>query len=546
MCIKLPARTLTTTTTILVLLAAVAFTAALAKRAPVPLPLVLIAVGAGLSLVPVLERVEIEPHVFFLLLIPPLLFADGWLMPKRELVEVLRPVLLLAFGLVLMTVLGIGWLIHLLMPSIPLAAAFALGAIVSPTDATATNAMVARVGLPPRVTHILSGESLINDASGLVAFRFALAALATGTFSWWQAAGTLAVVAIGGTAIGIAIAAIVHGARIKLRRFGGDDPHAQTVLSVLTPFAAYLAAESVHASGILAVVAAGLFAGWTDFRNADAATRQHAWEVWAMLLFAFNGLAFLLLGLTLSHALATLEASDWPRYLGYALALWAALTVLRLLWVFPSAYLPQIFARRASAGGRLADPREVFLVGWAGLRGSVTMAAALSIPATLAAGDPFPARHLIIFLAGTTIVLTLVLNGLTLPLIARALGVKADHGAERDRRIAEIAIAQAGTAALQRELATLSRSEELGQARELIARYTRRAERLAANAARANAFAHTQEIERKLTLLALDAERKELYALRDAGTINDQTLREIETRLDGIEMAALGATRAAH
>ncbi len=537
---------MTATTTILVLLAAVAFTAALARRTPVPLPLLLIVVGAGMSFAPGLERVEIEPHVFFLLFIPPLLFADGWLMPKRELFEVLRPVLLLAFGLVLMTVLGIGWMIHLMIPSIPLAAAFALGAIVSPTDATATNAMVTRLGLPPRVTQILDGESLINDASGLVAFRFALAALATGTFSWWQAAGTLAVVAHGGTAIGIAIAALVHGVRIRLRRYGGDDPHAQTVLSILTPFAAYLAAESVHASGILAVVAAGLFAGWNDFRNADAATRQHAWEVWGMLLFAFNGLAFLLLGLTLAHALAALETSEWPRYLAYALALWAALTALRLLWVFPSAYLPRVLARRASARGRLADPRHVFLVGWAGLRGSVTMAAALSIPATLAMDEPFPARHLIIFLAGTTIVLTLVLNGLTLPIIARALGVRADRGAARDLRIAEIAIVHAGTAALQRELGTLSRAEELAQARELIAQYTRRAERLSANAARASAFEQTQDIERRLTLLALDAERRELYALRDAGTINDQTLREIETRLDGIEMAALGATRAAH
>ena len=532
--------------TILVLLAAVAFTAALTRRAPVPLPLVLIAVGAGMSFIPGLERVEIEPHVFFLLFIPPLLFADGWLMPKRELFEVMRPVLLLAFGLVLMTVLGIGWLIHVLIPAVPLAAAFALGAIVSPTDATATNAMVARVGLPPRVTHILNGESLINDASGLVAVRFALAALATGTFSWLQAAGTLLVVALGGAAIGIAIAALVHAARLRLRHFNGDDPHVQTVLSVLTPFAAYAAAESVHASGILAVVAAGLFAGWTDFRNADAATRQHAWEVWAMLLFAFNGLAFLLLGLTLSHAMAALDASEWPRYLAFALALWAALTLLRLVWVFPSAYLPQVFARRASASGRLADPRQVFLVGWAGLRGSVTMAAALSIPATLATGEPFPARHLMIFLAGTTIVLTLVLNGLTLPWIARALGVKSDRSADRDRRIAEVAIVQAGTAALQREIATLSRPEELAQARELLAHYSRRAERLASSAARASAFDETQATERKLVLLALQAERTALYALRDAGTINDETLREIETRLDGIEITAAGVARGAH
>ena len=535
---------MTTTTTILVLLAAVALTAALGRRLPVPQPLLLIAVGAAMSFLPGLERIEIEPEVFFVLFIPPLLFADGWLIPKRELAAVMRPVLLLAFGLVLMTVLGIGWLIHLLIPGIPLAAAFALGAIVSPTDATATNAMVSRLGLPPRVTHILSGESLINDASGLVAFRFALAALATGTFSWWQAAGTLAMVALGGTLIGVAIAWVVHALRTRLHDYGGHDPYAQTVLSVLTPFAAYLAAESVHASGILAVVAAGLFAGWNDFRKADAATRQHAWEVWAMLLFAFNGLAFLLLGLTLSHAVVELHPTAWPRYVGYAFTLWAALTVLRLLWVFPSAYLPQAWSRRARDKRR--DARQVFLVGWAGLRGSVTMAAALSIPATLAGGEAFPARDLIVFLAASTIVLTLVINGLSLPLLARAMGVGHDQTADRDRRVAEIAVAHAGTLALERELANLARPEELAQAHELIASYKRRAERFTANAARAAAFADTQAVERRLLLVALEAERRELYALRDAGTINDDTLRAIETRLDSIEMTASGAARTAH
>ena len=258
---------MTTVTTVLVLLAVLALTAALAKRVPIPLPLLLIASGVAMSFVPGLERVDIDPEVFFVLFIPPLLFADGWTIPKRELLGVLRPVMLLAFGLVLITVLSVGWMVHWLIPSIPIAAAFALGAIVSPTDAVATNAMVGRIGLPPLVAHILNGESLINDASGLVAFRFAIVALATGTFSWWGAAGSLALVSVGGAVIGVAVAWLVGAIRTNLRNYCADDPSVQTVLSVLTPFAAYLAAEAAHVSGILAVVAAGLYAGWNEWRR---------------------------------------------------------------------------------------------------------------------------------------------------------------------------------------------------------------------------------------------------------------------------------------
>jgi monovalent cation/hydrogen antiporter len=536
---------MTTVTTVLVLLAVLALTAALGKRVPIPLPLLLIASGVAISFAPGFERVEIEPEVFFVLFIPPLLFADGWTIPKRELLGVLRPVMLLAFGLVLITVLSVGWMVHLLIPTIPLAAAFALGAIVSPTDAVATNAMVGRIGLPPRVTHILNGESLINDASGLVAFRFAIVALATGTFSWLSATGALALVSVGGVVIGVAIAWFVGAIRMSLRNYCADDPSVQTVLSVLTPFAAYLAAESVHASGILAVVAAGLYAGWNDFRTLDAATRQHAWEVWDMLLFAFNGLVFLLLGITVSHALSAFGAENWRIHVTYALLLWAALTVMRVIWVYPAAYLPHWLSPRIRDREGPRDPRDVFLVGWAGLRGSVTMAAALSIPVTLSGGEPFPGRELLIFLAASTIVLTLVLNGLTLPLLVRAFGVRLDRTAERDRRIAEIAIAQAGTAAIQRELSKLSRPEEVARARDLLAAYARRADRHTANAERAVALAVAQATEQRLLVLGLEAERRELYALRDAGTINDETLREIETRLDSAEMHATGAVRGA-
>ena len=537
---------MSTVTTILVLLTALALTAALGKRVAVPLPLLLITAGVGISFVPGFERVDIDPEVFFLLFIPPLLFADGWLIPKREFSRVLRPVLLLAFGLVFMTIFGIGLLMHWLIPALPLAAAFALAAIVSPTDALATSAMVGTAGLPGRATHILKGESLINDASGLVGFRFALAALATGTYSATEIAFDLVLVATGGALVGLAIAWLIGQVRAALRNACADDPSVQTVLSILTPFAAYLAAEHFELSGILAVVVAGLYAGWNDFRILDARTRQHAREVWSMLLFAFNGLVFILLGVALIHAFSVFGRQDWQRHVFYALTLWAALTALRLMWVFPSAYLPQWLSPRIREREGLRDPRYVFLVGWAGLRGSVTMAAALSIPVTLASGALFPERQVIVFLAASTIVLTLVINGLSLPLFVRAFGVTRDRGADRDRRAAEIAIAIAGSAAIERSLSTLGRPEEIAHARDLLAAYSRRTDRHTANAARAIALSDAQASERRLVLLGLEAERRELYALLDAGTINDETLREIETRLDSAEMHVTGAAQSAH
>jgi CPA1 family monovalent cation:H+ antiporter len=452
-------------------------------------------------------------------------------------------VLLHAFGLVLFTVVGVGYLLHWMIPALPLAACFALGAIVSPTDAVATAAMVGRVGLPARAATVLNGESLINDASGLVAFRFAIAALATGAFSLPSAVLDLVLVAAGGAAAGLAIAWAIERVRVGLRSYCADDPSVQTVLSLLTPFAAYLVADRFGLSGIFAVVVAGLYAGWNDFRMLDAATRQHAWEVWGMLLFAFNGFVFLLLGISLAHVIGTIDPASRSAYAAYALVLWALLTVLRLVWVFPATYVPQWISRRIREREGIRDPRNVFVVGWAGLRGSVTMAAALSIPTVLPGGEPFPHRDLLIFLAAATIVLSLVLNGLTLPLLVRGLGLTRDGTADRERRAAEIAIAQAATSAISRELPKLARTDEIAPARDLLAKYARRLERHTANAERAATLAGTQATERRLTLLGLAAERDELYALRDAGTINDETLREIEARLDAAEMYAAGALR---
>ncbi|MFO1395783.1 MAG: Na+/H+ antiporter [Burkholderiales bacterium] len=530
---------------ILALILAVTLVAALARAVPVPLPLLLIAAGVVLSAAPSFSRVHIDPETFFVLFIPPLLFADGWLMPRRDFKTVLRPVLLLAFGLVLATVVVVGYALHALIPSLPLAAAFALGAIVSPTDAVATAAMTERLPLPSRVTLILNGESLINDASGLVAFKFAVAALATGAFSLWEAGGQLVIVAAGGGAIGLAIAFLVGRMRRSLHCVGGEMPTVQTLLSLLTPFAAYLAAEHVGASGILAVVASGLLSGFIDARRMSVTTRQHAWQVWLMVLFVFNGLVFLLLGLSLPPAIQALAPTQsWLDLALHAGALWAIVTAIRLLWVYPGTYLPPLLFASVRASEPPRDPRAVFVIGWAGLRGSVTMAAALSLPVALPTGAPFPGREEIVFLSATTILLTLLINGLTLPPLIRWLRLRGDGAAGRELRAAEIALAQAAAARLSRELPHLATAEEREFAQRLIGDYEGRIALHTANERRRDELAQVADGHRRIVLLALEAERGELASLRDQDVINDETARAIEPRIDHAELYATNATAA--
>jgi len=528
----------------LFLLLAVAATGALARWVPVPAPLLLVGAGIVLSFLPFLSDLHIEPAIFFALFIPPLLFADGWLMPKRDFMSVLRPVLMLAFGLVFLTVVAIGYLIHWLIPSLPLAAAFALGAIVSPTDAVATAATTERLPVPSAVTNILNGESLINDASGLVAFKFAAAAAATGAFSFMEAAQEFILLAGGGFVAGLAVAFLIGALRVRLRRISVDAPTIQTILSLLTPYAAYLAAESLHTSGILSVVAAGLYAGSHDSHHISLATRRHANEVWTMLLYAFNGLVFLLLGVELPAVIHRMIGTPWQELSLYAVVLWAALNLVRLAWVYPGANLRPLLFEKVRRREGFPNPREVFIVGWAGLRGSVTMAAALSIPLMTAAGAPFPGRDLLIFLAASTILLTLIINGLTLPLFIRYLGVHGDGAAEREERAARIALAHAGSSTLREAMARLKRAEEVALAQRLVENYERLLNRLSANAARRADLDALAEAERRLMFAALRAERAELLEMRDAGVINDETMRAIEEEIDDTESSlSPGAAR---
>ena len=518
----------------LVLLLVTALGGALVRWVRIGLPIFLVIVGAAASLLPGLDRLSIDPEVFLLLFIPPLLFADARSLPRRDLIRVLQPVLLLALGLVVLTVLVVGYVMHWLVPAMPLAVAFTLGAIVTPTDAVATVATTAGLPLPHRVAHIINAESLLNDATGLVAFKLAVAAAAaaasvTGT----DVAINFVVLSGGGVAVGLVVEWLGRQLRERLIDAGADDPVLQTLLAVLIPYAAYLAAEALHVSGVLAVVIAGLWAGGKEVRGLSAEGRRHAREVWRMIGYVFNGLVFVLLGLQLRHMMAAVAHHEvhWLAFLAFTL--WLVVMLLRLAWVWASAHVRFLlhWGWAGPSGG--PDPRRMFLVGWAAVRGSITLATALSLPLLTQSGTAFAQRELVVFLAATTIMLTLALNGIPLPWLIRKLHPPSDAVGLPEENAARVELARAGIAAVT---PALSDPRTRRYAEDLIHRYEGKialresapgvAEDKAARIARA----------RHLRLVGIQAERECLYRLHAKNAINDETLLTIEQELDEREM----------
>lgn len=411
---------------VLGLLVAVAVLALVARRLHVPYPIVLVIGGLALALAPGLPAVRLAPDVVFLVFLPPLVYAAGWFTSVRDFKANLRPIGLLSIGLVLATTVGIAVVAHTLVPSLPWAAAFALGAIVSPTDAVAASAIFARLGAPRRIAAILEGESLVNDATGLIAYRYALAAVVVGGFSLWEAGMQFVLSGVGGVAIGLALAWLLGQLQRRL-----EDPVIEITLSFLVPYGIYLAAEQAHVSGVLAVAVAGIYAGWRSPETFSATTRVQALAVWGTMLFVLNGLVFVLIGLQLPEILSGLAGWSPAQLVAYAALISLGVIAIRFLWVFPATYLPRFLSRRLRRRDPYPGWRNVVVVAWTGMRGVVSLAAALSLPLTVAGGGPFPGRDLILFLTFSVILATLVVQGLSLPPLMRWLGVGDDGEAVR-------------------------------------------------------------------------------------------------------------------
>ncbi|WP_291991065.1 Na+/H+ antiporter [Candidatus Accumulibacter sp. ACC007] len=523
----------------LLLLLAIAVGGALVHWTPLPLPILLVVVGVVASFLPGLGSVEVDPELFLLLFIPPILFADAWVLPRRDFVHTLKPVLLLALGLVVLTVVVVGYVMHWLIPAMPLAVAFTLGAIVSPTDAVATVATTQLLPLPARIVHIVNAESLLNDASGLVAFKLAVAAAATGLFSSTAVAGNFVHLAGGGIIIGIAVEWVGRELRQRLIRLHAGDPVLQTLLTILIPYGAYLAAEALHVSGILAVVAAGLWASGQEVKGLTADARQHAREVWRMLSYVLNGVVFVLLGLQLRRMLSGVDDFAPLDLVLYALVLWALLMALRIAWVWTSAHLRYRLSWGWTGSTMGPDPKRLLLVSWAAVRGSITLATALSIPTVVAAGTPFPERDLVVFLAAATIILTLAFNGVPLPWLIRKLALNSDEDSPNEERTARAEIARAALAAVADVASELTDREDIAFVEQLLSRYRGKLELHEGDPGHASLRATHIALRRRLRLAAISAERQRLHELHAVDAINDETLRIIEAELDERELVSM-------
>ncbi|KQN51455.1 sodium:proton antiporter [Pseudomonas sp. Leaf48] len=538
--------------TVLILLMLVGVSRLIGRVVPLPLPLVQIAAGALLAWPTLGLHVALDPELFLFLFLPPLLFSDGWRMPKREFWRLRGPILTLAVGLVLFTVVGAGYFIHWLLPSIPLPVAFALAAVLSPTDAVAVSA-ISQNRLPTPLMHMLQGEALMNDASGLVTFKFALVAAVTGVFSLATASVTFVLVAVGGLAVGVALSWLVGRLRAWMIARGWDDPATHVVFMLLLPFAAYVLAERVEVSGILSAVAAGMMQSWLDLLPRQTNTRLLNRSVWSLLEFAFNGLIFLLLGLQLPDiikAVASHETSLWPTLLYRCfdvVAIFLVLLALRYVWV-QSIWRASILLRRLRGKGemtQLPTARSCWLLTVGGVRGAVTLAGVMSVP-LLMGGVAFPERDLLIFIAAGVILLSLIAACIALPLLLRGIDKSPDDKRRNEVREAWRKTAEAAIHALEAEEAGPQDAAQAALAAELKARIMseyRHQLDIFNDSAEAQALALQMDLlERRLRLKALRAQRLELYSLSRHHQIGDDVLREVLGELD-LSEAKLGQVK---
>ena len=511
------------------LLVFVVLFAALARKLQTPYPIVLVIAGLFLSFIPGIPKITLNPVVVFLIVLPPLLYNAAWLTPWREFRFNLVSICLLAFGLVGFTVAGVAGTAKWVFAGFDWRLGFVLGAVVATTDAIAATSIAKRVGLPQGIVDILEGESLLNDATGLLALEFGVAIVVTGeTPTLGSGLLRLSYLTVAALALGL-----VSGILVELIHKQIDDGPIEITLSILVPYAVYLAAEAIHSSGVLAVVACGLYMSRHSSHFFSPSVRIQAWAVWDSLTFVLNGLVFMLIGLQLPFVLAGIREYSFGQLLKYGALFSVMLILLRLIWMFPGAYLANLIRTRLlHQDVKLPPARQIFVVGWTGMRGVLALAAALSLPEKLADGTVFPQRNLIIFMTFCVILVTLVLQGLTLPPLIRALSLAGVTGHRHEEEEARRAMIEAALKHLEK--ARLKDGEEFAPIySEIERRYKHRLTNLIGEddqgvSADRQSYARYLELSRSL----LDAERQTALELRGAGRINDEVLRKVEHELD--------------
>ena len=510
--------------TVIILLAVVTALAEVTDKIRVPYPILLVLAGIGIGLVPGLPVLSLDPDVAFLIFLPPVLFAAAWNTSWPEFKAAKRPITLLAIGCVIFTTCAIAWVAHTFIPGFGWAEGFVLGAIISPPDAVAATAATKGLAIPKRVVTILEGESLVNDATGLIAYRYATVAVATGAFSLWEAGFQFLLVAAGGIGLGLALGWLFKW----IHNITPSNPTNDTVLTFLAPFVAYLLAEAVHVSGVLSVVTAGLMLGRSSSEIFSQQTRMQANSSWNTVLFILNGIIFILIGLQLPEIIRSMgDYAFWAWK--YAVVISVAVILGRIIWVYPSTYIPRMLFKKIREQEEKPDVRLVTVIAWSGMRGVVSLAAALALPLTISNGVAFPHRNLIIFLTFCVIFSTLVLQGLTLRPLITVFGLKADGKDYEDEQRARLKIAASVIEHIEENYALELSDEVLSQVKS---KYEMRIERLRKDEPQRRMSEDQIREFHRIQQELLEKERRDIIGLRRDGKISDEVLRKMEYELD--------------
>lgn len=512
---------------LIALLSALALVSLAAPRLSIPAPVLLALAGAALALIPGLPRLPLHPDLILFLFLPPILYADAFNASWIDFRRWLRPILMLAVGLVAVTILVVGLVAHQLLPGLPWPACFILGAIVSPTDTVAMHAVLERLRVPRRITAILGGESLVNDATGLVGVQVGVAVALSGALEMGEVALNFAWVAGGGVLIGAGTGAVFATVNRWVR-----DTRVLFVLSLLSPYLAFFVAHHLEASGVLAVVVAGFFVAWR-IHQVPAEARIDMFATWNLIVFVLNGLCFVFIGLETPHLFKELAPAQRTTLVAAGLGVSAAVILVRIAWVFPGAYVPLLFSKRLrQREGGYPSWRNVALASWCGVRGVVSLAAALALPRTLYDGTPFPGRDAILVCAMCVILVTLVAQGPSLLPLIRVLGIRDEAASDAEVRQAREAVLSAGIARLDQYCSETSCPISVHHFRALMAEELTalRDEDVESRQRAGVRLAVSQEVRREVAA----AQQAALLALRDSGAINDRCYLELQLELDRV------------
>jgi len=514
---------------IISLLFAVTMLSMLSDKLGISYPIFLVIAGLLISLFPGVPRIMIDPDIIFVIFLPPLLYSAAWNTSWQDFWGLRRPIGMLAFGLVICTAGAVAWVSHRMIPDFPLALGFLLGGIVSPPDAVAATSVLQSLKVPKRVVSILEGESLINDASSLIVFRFAMVAMMTGQFVLWRAGVDFALVALMGIAIGL----LFGGGVYLIHRWLPTTPSVDTGISLIAPYLMYITAEHFHFSGVLAVVSGGLFGSYRSHDSLTYNSRLQSSSVWNVLIFLLNGVVFILIGLQLPAIVKGLGEYSLGSAILYGVMISIVAILVRIIWVFPGAYLPRICFKKIRMREQRPEEKMVFIIGWSGMRGIVSLASALAIPFTLAPETAFPHRNLILFITFVVILVTLVLQGLSLPLLVRWLKLEVQENEEEQQLGIRLRLATAVldhiTEQYGDEATSIDAFNRLKERYERMVQIT--SKKLEKEEGRDQGPSFLPRY-RQLLLELVDVQRKELSKMRHDKVYSEELLRSKEFELD--------------